>query len=210
MVTSRERLSTALNHRSPDRIPVDFGSTPVTGIHVRVVEALRRELGLPRVPVKAIEPYQMLGEVDDALLAAMGIDVVGAPPRATMFGFENVGWREYKLPWGQTVLVPAAFQTTIDAEGDTLIYPEGDRAARPSGRMPVSSYFFDTIIRQEPIDEAKLDPGDNTEEFTPCSAEDLACAGSFRLTAKAATAARIASSTSSSPANQTSARTSLL
>jgi uroporphyrinogen-III decarboxylase len=40
--------------------------------------------------------------------------------------------------------------------------------------MPASGFFFDTIIRQEPIDEDKLDPEDNLEEFGPISDEDLA------------------------------------
>ena len=31
--------------------------------------------------------------------------------------------------------------------------------------MPKASYFFDAIIRQEPIDEEKLDVKDNLEEF---------------------------------------------
>ena len=54
------------------------------------------------------------------------------------------------------------------------MYPEGDRTAPPSGRMPKGGYYFDTIIRQEPIDEEKLDPQDNLEEFGPLSADDLA------------------------------------
>jgi len=174
MSTSRERLQTSLRHRAPDRIPVDFGSTPVTGVHVRTVEALRRELGLPWQPVKVVEPYQMLGEVDAALADAMGVDVVGLSPRNTMFGFENAGWREHRVPWGQTVLVPEGFQTAFDANGDTLIFPGGDRTARPSGRMPTTGFFFDTIIRQEPIDEARLDPRDNQEEFSTVGEEDLA------------------------------------
>jgi len=173
MMTSRERLGRVLKHQSPDRIPVDFGSTAVTGIHVRMVEKLRRHYGLPDVPVKVIEPYQMLGEVDEALADAMGIDVVGIPARKTLFGFENRDWREFRLFWGQTVLVPKGFATTVDANGDLLIYPEGDLTAQPSGRMPRTGFFFDTIVRQEPVDEAKLDPLDNAEEFTPFSQEDL-------------------------------------
>lgn len=46
MTTSRERIKQALNHQSSDRIPVDFGSTAVTGIHCRLVEALREYYGL--------------------------------------------------------------------------------------------------------------------------------------------------------------------
>ena len=40
--------------------------------------------------------------------------------------------------------------------------------------MPAGGYYFDTIIRQPPIDEAKLDPADNLEEFGPISDADLA------------------------------------
>ena len=39
--------------------------------------------------------------------------------------------------------------------------------------MPVGSAFFDTIIRQPAIDDEKLDPADNLEEFGPISEEDL-------------------------------------
>jgi uroporphyrinogen-III decarboxylase len=173
-LTSRECLGRVLRREPCDRIPVDFGSTGVTGIHVRMVEALRRHYGLAGGPVKVTEPYQMLGEVAPDLREAMGIDVVGITPRTTMFGFENAGWREFRTFWGQDVLVPEGFQTSLDENGDLLIYPEGDRAARPSGRMPQAGFFFDTIVRQDPIDESALDPADNLEEFSPLEEQDLA------------------------------------
>ena len=67
-MTSRERLATTLCHRQPDRVCVDFGATFVTGIHVSVIHRLRqRVLGEMDYRVKVIEPYQMLGEIDDAL-----------------------------------------------------------------------------------------------------------------------------------------------
>ena len=172
--TSRECLGRVLRREPTDRIPVDFGGTAVTGIHVRMVELLRRHYGLAEGPVKVTEPYQMLGEVAADLREAMGIDVVGLTPRTTMFGFENRGWREFRTFWGQLVLVPEGFVTSLDGNGDLLIYPEGDRAARPSGRMPEAGFFFDTIVRQDPLDESRLDPADNLEEFTPLDERDLA------------------------------------
>jgi uroporphyrinogen-III decarboxylase len=174
VMTSRERVRAALRHQTPDAIPIDFGATAVTGIHASCVAALREHYGLERRPVKVHEPYQMLGLIEDDLREAMGIDTVGIPPRTTMFGFPNSAWREFRLPWGQDVLVSDRFVTTMDPSGDLLIYPEGDRNAPPSGRMPAGGYFFDTIIRQEPIDDARLNPEENLEEFTPLSAEDLA------------------------------------
>ena len=173
-MTSRERVRHALSHQAPDRIPLDFGSTAVTGIHVSCVAALRDHYGLEKRPARVHEPYQMLGFIEEDLAAAMGIDTVGAPPRTTMFGFPNEGWREFRLPWGQEVLVSSHFRTRQEPNGDLLIYPEGDTEAPPSGRLPAGGFFFDTIIRQEPIDDEHLEPEANLEEFTPLGEADLA------------------------------------
>jgi len=64
-------------------------------------------------------------------------------------------------------LFPGDFNITVDERGDTLMYPEGDRSVPASGKMPNGGYFFDCIIRQEPLDEEHLNPEDNTEEFEP-------------------------------------------
>lgn len=173
MGASRQRLLDALSHRQPDRVPIDFGGSSVTGIHVSCVAALRDYYGLERRPVKVHEPYQMLGLVEEDLRQAMGLDVTGVFPRKTMFGFANTEWKEWHFR-GLPVLVSAEFRTVEEPNGDILIFPEGDTSARPSGRMPLGSAFFDTIIRQEPIDEERLDPEDNCEEFGPLADEDLA------------------------------------
>ncbi len=173
-MTSKERILTAIGHREPDIIPVDFGATPVTGIHVLAVERLRQYYGLEKRPVKVIEPYQMLGEVDEELREAIGVDVIGLSPKNNMFGFDNgAPYKEFKTFWGQVVLVPQNFNTTIDENGDLLIYPEGDTSVPASGKMPKAGYFFDAIIRQEPLEEDKLDPEENLEEFSPVSQEEL-------------------------------------
>ena len=173
MTESREIVSETLAHRRAARIPIDFGATAVTGMHVTCVAALREYYGLPRQPVRVSEPYQMLGHLDDDLLDVLKVDTVGVLPRNTMFGFPAADWKTFRMPWGQEVLVPGRFNVTEDASGDLLIHPEGDTSAPPSGRMPVSGFFFDTIIRQPPIDESQLDPADNLEEFAPVSEDDL-------------------------------------
>jgi hypothetical protein len=166
-VTSRERLDMALNHRQPDRVPVDFNGTAVTGMHVKCVIGLRDRYGLEKRLVKVHEPYQMLGWIDEDLQAALSLDVEGVYGPETMFGFGNENWKPWRMDDGTEVLVSGHFLTTRDANGDTLIYPKGDLSAPPSGRLPKNGFFFDTIVRQEPIDEAKLDPEDNLEEFGP-------------------------------------------
>jgi Uroporphyrinogen decarboxylase (URO-D) len=172
-MTSKQRVAAALRHQEPDRVPIDFGSTGVTGIHVSCVAALRDYYGLERRPVKVHEPYQMLGLVEPDLQQAMGLDVAGVFGPKTLFGFPLDRWKPWRTHQGLDVLVPAAFNTTTDANGDTLIYPEGDLTAPPSGRMPRNGYFFDTIVRQDPIDDDRLNPEDNLEEFQPLADSDI-------------------------------------
>jgi hypothetical protein len=173
-MTSKERFDLTVNHKQPDKLVVDFGSSAVTGIHVLAVENLRKYYGLKNNPIKVVEPYQMLGEVDNELIEAMGIDVVPAWGKNNMFGvYNHQPYKEFTTFWGQKVLLPDGLNTTYDQNGDLLIYPEGDLSALPSARMPMASYFSDAIIRQEPIDEDKLDPKDNLEEFGLVTDEDL-------------------------------------
>jgi hypothetical protein len=175
-MTSRERVETALAHREADRVPLDLGSTSVTGMHASAVYRLRQALGFerPGTPVKVTDVYQMLGEIGDDLLDAIGADVVGVRSRTTRFGFPSDGWKEWRLFDGTPVLVPGRFNTEPDENGDILQYPEGDASLEPSGRMPKGGYYFDLIIRQHPIDEERLNSEDNVEEFRPLSEETLA------------------------------------
>ncbi len=172
-MTSKKKLQNSLDHKPSGKVSIDFGATPVTGIHVLAIENLRKYYGLEKRPVKVNEPYQMLGEIEPDLAEILGCDVTGISPRKNMFGFENKNWKEFRTFWGQDVLVPGDFNTSIDAKGDLLMYPEGDRSAMPSAKMPKSSYFFDAIVRQPPIDDSKQDVEDNLEEFTLLSPEDI-------------------------------------
>jgi hypothetical protein len=157
-MNSREQFLKTINHRQPDRVVIDLGSTAVTGIHIHAISRLRRHYGLQRKPIRVIEPFQMLGEVGWELIDSIGIDVIGAWGKNNMFGFNNHSpFKEWKTPWGQRVMVPRNFNVTYDENGDVLMHPEGDTSIPPSARMPKTGYFFDAIIRQEPIEEDELD-----------------------------------------------------
>lgn len=173
MMTSKERLRASIEHRQPDRVPIDFGASFITGIHCSVVENLRRHYGLEPRPVKVCEPYQMLGLVEEDLIEAMGIDTTPIFPNRTIFGFVNENWKPYRAHWGQELLVSEHFEVD-EREDGTFIYPQGDRSVPPSGHMPRTGYFFDAIVRQEPIDEDNLRVEDNLEEFGPMNAEEEA------------------------------------
>lgn len=192
MTNSKERVWNALNHRGGTPVPVDFGATTVTGIHCRIVEQLRKYYGLADKPVRIVDPFQMLGEVDEELQERIGVDLAPLFGRKNMFGIDESEVHEQVTPWGQKVLIAKGIDMTPDAEGDVYIYPEGDRSVSPSAVMPEGCYFINAIERQQPIDEALLSYQDNLEEYALLNESDLAywkqAAGKAAATGKAVVA----------------------
>ncbi len=174
-ITGRQRVRAALEHRQPDRVPLDFGGCNQTTVHVGVIAQLRARLGLERRPVQVEEPYTMMGRFDEDLKAALGVDVDALLPLGTFFGVPRDGWKDYVMEDGLQVLVPAGFNVSRDAAGNLYAYPQGDASVPPSGVMPQGGYYFDTILRQDPLPaaDADLKLEDNLEEFTYVSPGEL-------------------------------------
>ena len=94
-MTSRERVIAAINHQPHDRVPVDIGATYATGLTVAAYARLRQALGLGSRPIRVVDPTQMLAEVEAAVIAALGADVVGL-----YLGRGHVhGWQAWTMPW---------------------------------------------------------------------------------------------------------------
>ncbi|MEI2726196.1 MAG: hypothetical protein V9H26_22580 [Verrucomicrobiota bacterium] len=45
-MTSRERILAAIEHRQPDKVPIDLGATPSSGISAIAYGKLKQHLGL--------------------------------------------------------------------------------------------------------------------------------------------------------------------
>ena len=167
-MSEREIVRNALRHVE-GKIPVDFGSTMTTGIHISCVAQLREYYGLEKRPIMVSDCCQMLGAIDDDLKEVMGVNTVGVNALNGMYGFANTDYKEWRAPWGQVVLVPGRFEVTHNtAKGGIYLYPQGDREAQPSAFMPDDGFFFDTLIRQPDYDDDELDeldPEENLEEF---------------------------------------------
>lgn len=79
-MNSRERVLAALNHHEPDRIPVDLGSTQVTGIHLVAARGLRAALDLPPIEPVLCDTIQQLALPEEDLLARLEVDTRGLFP----------------------------------------------------------------------------------------------------------------------------------
>lgn len=172
-MNSKERILAAINHKQPDKLPVDFGSTDTTGMYVSVVYKLRQYFGLdePGTPVKVIELMQMTGDISDDLKDIIGVDVSGIPGQGTIFGFDKKDWKEWKLFDGTPVLVPGLFNTEADTEGNVCQYPQGDKSCLPGGKMPCGGFYFDPIIRNKIANTDN--PDNNIEEYNVLSKEEI-------------------------------------
>jgi hypothetical protein len=175
-MNSRERLQAVLNHKQADRLCVDFGAGNITGIGAGAVYRLHQAVlgDDPNYRVKIREIFQMLGEVDEPLRAALKLDVVGVHPPTSNFGFRlDRGWKPTQMMDGTPILVPVDFQVTTAPDGGWQIYAQGDTRFPPRGFMPKGGYFFDVLFEQDPVDDDHLNPADNCEEFVPLPDGDV-------------------------------------
>jgi hypothetical protein len=163
-MTSRERLRKAIHHQQPDRPPIDLGSTLVTGISASAYARLKRALGISGGSVRVYDPFQMLAEVEEPVKKALGVDTFGIQLPTNFFGYKNEKWKPYRLFDGAEVEISGHFAADTLPDGSIVQYPRGDRSAPPSGRMPKGGFYFDSIVRQEPIDESSLDPKEWVEQ----------------------------------------------
>ena len=164
-MTGKEKLRAALNH---EEAPVlfDLGGMNTTGMHCIVMEKLREYYGLEKRPVAIVEPSQMLGHMDGDLAECLGVETEAVWGSRNCYGFKSKDqYKEWKTPWGQTVLVPEEFRATVDEKGDTLIYACADLNYPAAGRMPRGGVYFDNEDRAPEYDEDSYDIGDNLEEF---------------------------------------------
>jgi Uroporphyrinogen decarboxylase (URO-D) len=172
-MNSRERVVAALNHHQPDKVPFDLGGTTVSSLHVSCVAALRDWYGLPKEPVTVWALCTMPGIVPPELGERMGVDTAAAIHRSAQFGLARENLKVWRMPDGLEIYVPGAFNPTPDGEGGWYLHPQGDTSCPPSGHMPTKCYYFDNVEPDVEVDEDRLDPADNLEEFGLLSEAEL-------------------------------------
>jgi uroporphyrinogen decarboxylase len=80
-LTPRQRVIEALNHREPDRVPIDLGSTVVTGISRRALIRFLDFSGIPHDEIGMYDVVQQLGLVPENALRHLGVDVRALDPQ---------------------------------------------------------------------------------------------------------------------------------
>jgi len=100
MMTARERVRAALSHRQPDRVPIDLGGTRNSSMVVEGYERLKTRFGV-RTPTRLVDRMMRIADIDEPVLAALGIDTRAVNPGPAPLGaFADLGPRAYRDMWG--------------------------------------------------------------------------------------------------------------
>jgi len=126
---ARERVLMALNHEEPDRVPIDLGSTPVSGICRNAYADLLACLGLSAREIQVVDMVQQLAAVDEDVLRALEVD------------FRPI-----------TTNPPAGFRLQLRDEGDCETYY--DQWEAKLSRQKAGGRYFDYV--EHPIQESTL------------------------------------------------------
>ena len=139
-MNSRQRVIASLQHRQPDRVPIDLGGTRQSGIAASTYHQLKQRLGISS-PTRVYDVYQMLAEVERPIMERFGADVIGLNRPAVAFGIVNEGWKPWRLFDQTPVEVPAGFNPVTEPSGG-LALRRGDEVI---ARMPKDGYYFDRL-----------------------------------------------------------------
>jgi uroporphyrinogen decarboxylase len=110
LMNSRQRVMTSLNHKEPDRVPIDLGATIVSSIVKQSYIELKQYLGMTIEPIKMLDYVQQLPYVDEALMQRFGVDFrMVQLPSATTSGVDSFEEGEYYAfidRWGSKLHMP--------------------------------------------------------------------------------------------------------
>ena len=136
-MTSRERVLVSVRHEEPDRVPVDLGSTPSSGISAIAYYNLKGYLGITEGHTRVYDVVQQLAQPEEEILDRFGVDVLDI---GRMFNPRDEDWYDVTLPQGIPVQFPAWFRPVQQPDGVWDAFdPDGTRIAT----MPVGATFFD-------------------------------------------------------------------
>lgn len=136
----RERILSAINHKQPDRIPLDLGATPSSGISVVAYQNLVNHLGLSNKKNHAYDVIQQVTQPEMELLDLWGVDVFDL---GRFFNTDENYWHELELIKGYPAFYPKWFNPEKQADG--YWFAPG-QCGEFIGKMPTGATFFDQMI----------------------------------------------------------------
>jgi uroporphyrinogen decarboxylase len=137
-VTPRERILAAIDHKEPDRVPVDFGATPSSGISAIAYGRLKTRLHKTGGHTRVYDVVQQLAQPEDDILDYCGVDILDI---GRAFNDRDDDWYDVRLADGSAAQYPSWFRPVPRDDGSF----EAEQAGRVIARMPAGGTFFDQM-----------------------------------------------------------------
>ena len=135
-MTSRERVLASIQHKEPDKVPIDLGATPSSGISAIAYSNLKKHLNITQGHTRVYDVVQQVAQPEDCIIDTMGIDVIDI---GRAFNTQDKDWYDIQLANGDTAQYPAWFKPEKETNGAYSVYKNGIRIAS----MPTGATFFD-------------------------------------------------------------------
>jgi uroporphyrinogen decarboxylase len=97
-MTRRERVLRTIEHKEPDRVPVDLGAMRSTGITAVAYRRLKEHLGIAGGDTYVYDVVQQLAVPEDPVLDYVESDVVDL---GRVFLRDAADWKPFTLPEAQ-------------------------------------------------------------------------------------------------------------
>ncbi len=163
-MTSRERVRKTTNHEIPDKCPIDFGGTRVTGIHADLYVELGRALGIDTELPRVWDQFQFLARVEAPMRARFQGDIIHLENVCEYFELDNENWKPWTTSQNHQVLMPGNFQPVEDERG--YLHLKGltpQTRDKTLGLMPQNGIYFERY--NEPSDVRDFDDPMSPEEW---------------------------------------------
>jgi len=132
---SRERVLTTLQHREPDKVPIDFGGMRSTGIMAIAYNRLKKHLGINDGVTRVYDVGQQLAEPELEILNRFEIDVIDL---SNTFGEASADWKNWTLPDGSQGQIYKMWYPV--KKDNAWVLMDG---ARVTSRMPEGVLYFE-------------------------------------------------------------------
>lgn len=104
MMTSRDRVMAAVNHREPDRVPIDLGGHRSSGMMAIAYHRLKQHLGITSGDIYVYDVVQQLAIIEPEVLDRFGVDTI---EMGRGFALHPEDWHDWVLPDGTPCKIPA-------------------------------------------------------------------------------------------------------
>ncbi len=139
-MTPRERVLASISHKQPDKVPIDLGGTPSSGISAIAYGNLKKHLKIEKGHTRIYDVVQQLAQPEDFILNRFDISVLDI---GRTFNTNDTDWYDITMVNNAKAQYPVWFRPAKQPDGSWDAFAnDGTLVAR----KPATGTFFDQAV----------------------------------------------------------------